>query len=154
MKAAEITDALIEQLTTKQPRHARVNYANGDMVGHTGHLEAAVLAVQTVDVCLARVLPVIDALQGALIVTADHGNADEMFERDKQGFARDAKGRLCPKTSHTLNAVPFYVHGAAVPGLRIDPSVARPTLANVAATVLQLMGYERPEGYAPGLLQP
>jgi 2,3-bisphosphoglycerate-independent phosphoglycerate mutase len=154
MKAAEITDAVIDALKTGKIGAGRLNYANGDMVGHTGHRDAAVLAVETVDLCLARLLPVIAKLEGVLLVTADHGNADEMFERDKQGFARDAKGRLCPKTSHTLNAVPFYVHGAAVPGLRIDPSVARPTLANVAATVLQLMGYERPEGYAPGLLQP
>jgi len=153
MKAAEITDTLIEQLTTHTPRHARVNYANGDMVGHTGHLEAAVLAVQTVDLCVGRLLPVIEALRGALIVTADHGNADEMFERDKEGFSRDETGRLRPKTSHTLNPVPFYVHAPALATLRIDASVHRPTLANVAATVLQLMGYQAPEAYAPGLLE-
>ena len=93
-------------------RHARINYANGDMVGHTGNLDAAVIAVEAVDLSLARIIPVIEKLDGALIVTADHGNCDEMFEVDtKSGdFKRDAAGHLRAKTSHTLNAVPCYVY--------------------------------------------
>ena len=154
MKAAEITDALIAQLRTGRIRHARLNFANGDMVGHTGKLEAAVTAVQVVDLCLGRMLPVIAQLQGALIVTADHGNADEMFELDDKTKQPklDARGRRAAKTSHTLNPVPFYVYAPNAPQLRIDPSVARPRLANVAATVLQLMGYRAPEDYERGLL--
>jgi 2,3-bisphosphoglycerate-independent phosphoglycerate mutase len=154
MKAAEITDALIEQLTTGGFRHARLNFANGDMVGHTGKLEPAVVAVETVDLCLGRLLPVIAKLQGALLVTADHGNADEMFERDAKtgAFQLDAAGRRRSKTSHTLNPVPFYVYAPSLPELRIDGAVKRPRLANVAATVLQLLGYRAPEGYEPGLL--
>jgi len=154
MKAAEITDALIDELKKGELRHARLNYANGDMVGHTGHREAAVIAVEAVDLCLGRLLPVIDALQGALIVTADHGNADEMFEYDKQGqIAVDKSGRRKAKTSHTLNRVPLYVYA---PGahVRIDPSVAKPRLANIAATTFQLMGYAAPDDYEPGLLLP
>ena len=154
MKAAEITDALIDDLKLGKTRHARVNFANGDMVGHTGHLEAAITAVQCVDLCLGRILPVIDALGGALIATADHGNADEMFELDPKTktFAVDARGERRKKTSHTLNQVPFYVHAKTLPELRMDKNVARPSLANVAATVLQLLGYAAPDGYAPGLL--
>jgi 2,3-bisphosphoglycerate-independent phosphoglycerate mutase len=153
MKAAEITDAILAELRTGELRHARFNYANGDMVGHTGKLDAVVLAVEAVDLCLARLLPVIASLKGALIVTADHGNADEMFERDSKthGFALDTTGKRKNKTSHTLNRVPFYVYAPSV-NLRIDTTVSRPTLANVAATTLQLMGYSAPSLFEPGLL--
>lgn len=154
MRAAEIADTLIEQLVGGGLRHARLNFANGDMVGHTGKLDAAVLAVESVDLCLGRILPVIAKLRGALIVTADHGNADEMFELDPKTKqpTRDAQGRRSAKTSHTLNPVPFYVYAPSAPGLRIDPGVTRPRLANVAATALQLMGYRSPSDYEAGLL--
>ena len=155
MKAAEITDALIAELKGGGFRHARLNFANGDMVGHTGKLESAVVAVEVVDLCLGRLLPVIAALEGALLVTADHGNADEMFERDPKtkAFQVDGEGRRRSKTSHTLNPVPFYVYAPSAPELRIDPAVKQPRLANVAATVLQLLGYRAPDDYEPGLLK-
>jgi 2,3-bisphosphoglycerate-independent phosphoglycerate mutase len=154
MKAAEITDALIAELRSGKFRHARLNYPNGDMVGHTGKLDAAVLAVESVDLCLGRLLPVIAELHGALIVTADHGNADEMYELDKKtkGFAVDAHGKRKAKTSHTLNPVPFHIYAPAAGALQIAKQVVRPTLANVAATTLQLLGYEPPAQFEPGLL--
>jgi 2,3-bisphosphoglycerate-independent phosphoglycerate mutase len=153
MRAAEITDALLEELQKGELRHARLNYANGDMVGHTGQRDAAVLAVESVDLCLGRIIPVIKQLQGALIVTADHGNADEMFEYDpkSKGFVTDKSGRRKAKTSHTLNPVPFYVYAPNV-SLRIDPTVKAPRLANVAATTLQLLGYQAPPDFEPALL--
>ena len=152
MKAAEITDRLIDELRTGRFRHARVNYANGDMVGHTGVRDAAVLAVEAVDLSLGRLLPVIQALGGAAIVTADHGNADEMIEFDKKtkALARDASGRLRPKTSHTLNPVPLHIVGAAGLTLAEVPGAG---LANIAATVLHLLGFAAPEGYSPSLLR-
>jgi len=154
MKAAEITDATIAALVSGQHRCLRINYANGDMVGHTGVLESAVLAVQVVDLCLARLLPVVEKLGGAMIITADHGNADEMFERDKKSGApkRNAEGRIAAKTSHTLNRVPLHVFA---PGydLAIDESLTQRGLANVAATTFHLLGYERPDGYEPSLLR-
>jgi 2,3-bisphosphoglycerate-independent phosphoglycerate mutase len=153
MKAAEITDALITELESGRYRHARLNYANGDMVGHTGHLQASIQAVEAVDLQLGRLLPVIERLGGALLVTADHGNADCMFELDKKtGLpALDEEGRPRPKTSHTLNAVPFHVFA---PGQRValDGRLARTGLDNVAATVLDLLGYRAPDDYAPSLL--
>ncbi|HEX4352681.1 MAG TPA: 2,3-bisphosphoglycerate-independent phosphoglycerate mutase, partial [Polyangiales bacterium] len=155
MKAAEITDVLVDALQTGDMRLARFNYANGDMVGHTGKRDAAVQAVEAVDLCLGRLIPLIAKQKGALIVTADHGNCDEMFELDAKthAFSVDARGRRKAKTSHTLNRVPFYVYA---PGhsLKIDGSIARPTLANVAATAMQLLGYDRPAGFEPGLLLP
>ena len=152
MKAAEITDRLIEELCAGRFRHARLNYANGDMVGHTGHLVASVIAVEAVDLQLGRLLRVIARLGGALIVTADHGNCDDMFERGKGGdVLLDEEGRPKPKTSHTLNRVPFYVYAPGA-DLRLAAAVAEPGLANLAATVLQLLGFEAPADYAPSLL--
>lgn len=156
MKAAEITDRLIEELQTGRYRHARVNYANGDMVGHTGHHAAAIQAVEAVDLQLARLMPVIQRLGGALVVTADHGNADCMFEFDKKtgGPALHADGRTKAKTSHTLNAVPLHVFA---PGAKLVLNAAAntkaaPGLANLASTVLSLLGYDAPEDFEPTLI--
>jgi 2,3-bisphosphoglycerate-independent phosphoglycerate mutase len=154
MKAAEITDTLIAELQKGELRHARLNYANGDMVGHTGNRDAAVIAVEAVDMCLGRLIPVIKKLDGALLVTADHGNADEMFEYDKQGaIAVDKQGHRKAKTSHTLNRVPLYVYAPSAQ-LRIDSSVRAPRLANIAASTLQLMGYQPPSDFEAGLILP
>jgi 2,3-bisphosphoglycerate-independent phosphoglycerate mutase len=153
MKAAEITDQLIRALSSQKYRHLRVNYANGDMVGHTGFRDAAVQAVEAVDLSIGRLLPVIQKLQGALIVTADHGNADEMFEVDKHGSIKhDKQGKPLVKTSHTLNQVPMLLYA---PGheFEIDPNVEQPGLSNVAATVFSLLGYRAPEGFTPSLLR-
>ncbi len=152
MKAAEITDRLIAELQTGRFRHARLNYANGDMVGHTGDREASVVAVEAVDLQLGRLLPVIASLRGALIVTADHGNCDDMFERGRDGgILLDEEGRPRPKTSHTLNRVPFYVYAPSAK-IALSQRMGTPGLANLAATVLQLLGFGAPEGYAPSLL--
>jgi 2,3-bisphosphoglycerate-independent phosphoglycerate mutase len=155
MKAAEITDVTLAALRRAGLRHARINYANGDMVGHTGNLDASVIAVEAVDLSLGRIIPMIEKLEGALIVTADHGNCDEMFELDKKSgdFKRDAEGHLRNKTSHTLNPVPCYIYVPGEHTLRLDDRVESPGLANVAATTLELLGYDRPEGYEPSLLR-
>jgi 2,3-bisphosphoglycerate-independent phosphoglycerate mutase len=154
MKAAEITDRLIEELRTGRHRHARINYANGDMVGHTGTLEPAIIAIEAVDLQLARILPVIRELDGALLVTADHGNADEMFEKDKKtgAIAKDESGKPRAKTSHTLSPVPCHLYAPGHPALRFAPDREDGGLANVAATVLHLLGFAAPEGYLPSLL--
>jgi 2,3-bisphosphoglycerate-independent phosphoglycerate mutase len=157
MKAAEITDTLTAELRTGKHRFARVNYANGDMVGHTGSFDATVVAVETVDLQLARLLRVIEELQGILIVTADHGNADEMFQRDKSGrVARDRKtGQAMIKTSHTLNPVPFLIHDPARSDrYEIDPArAATAGIANVTATCLELLGLTPPDDLEPSLLR-
>ena len=160
MKAAEITDCIIEELVSGRHRHARLNYANGDMVGHTGDRDAAVLAVEAVDLQIGRLVPLIEKMQGALLVTADHGNADCMFEFDKKtGKPKtDTAGLVAPKTSHTLNPVPMYIYA---PGeklslsrdaLPVEGPANRVSLGNVAATVLQLMGFRAPDDYLKSLL--
>jgi 2,3-bisphosphoglycerate-independent phosphoglycerate mutase len=157
MKAAEITDRLIAELRTGKHRFARVNYANGDMVGHTGSFDATVIAVETVDLQLARLARAVEELQGILVVTADHGNADEMFQRDKSGkITRDKKtGQPVVKTSHTLNAVPFLIHDPARSDrYEIDPArVATAGIANVTATCLELLGLTPPDDLEPSLLR-
>ena len=154
MKAAEITDALIEALRSGVYRHARVNYANGDMVGHTGKLEATKLAVECVDLQLARLLPVIRELGGALLITADHGNADDMIERDKKSgsLVQNADGSFRAKTSHSLNAVPCFLYAPTHPDLHFRED-ATAGLSNVAATVVELLGYTPPITFRTSLLK-
>jgi 2,3-bisphosphoglycerate-independent phosphoglycerate mutase len=157
MKAAEITDALLEAVETGTYPFLRVNFANGDMVGHTGVMEAAVASVEAVDMNLARILEAVAARQGIVIVTADHGNSEEMFELDKKTgeFKLDENGRRKVRTSHTLNPVPFTIVDFAFDGeYRLAESVERPGLSNVAATVLFFLGYRAPEGYDPALVEP
>jgi 2,3-bisphosphoglycerate-independent phosphoglycerate mutase len=155
MKCAEITDALIDAVRSGKYRYLRVNYANGDMVGHTGNFEAAVTAMQGLDLQLARLIPVILAANGTAIITADHGNADEMYELDKKGnVTRDAEGRTKAKTAHTLNPVPFVlISGEDNPGYKLRQDLPAAGLSNIAATVLNLLGYEAPEDYDPSLIE-
>ncbi len=157
MKAAEITDRLIAELRTGKHRFARVNYANGDMVGHTGAFEATVLAVATVDLQLARLAKVVEELQGILVVTADHGNAEEMMQRDKAGRVQRDKqtGQPVVKTSHSLNPVPFMIHDPARSDrYEIDPARASGAgIANVTATCIELLGFVPPDDLEPSLLR-
>jgi 2,3-bisphosphoglycerate-independent phosphoglycerate mutase len=123
------------------------------MVGHTGFLEPTVQAVAAVDLSLGRLIPVVHRLGGAMIVTADHGNVDEMFLRDKAGQPiLGADGRPRPKTSHTLSPVPLHVYAPGTT-LALDASVKHPGLANLAATCLTLLGLSRPDGYEPSLIR-
>lgn len=154
MKAAEITDRTIEELLTGRYRHARINYANGDMVGHTGHHRSATEAVEAVDLQIGRLLPVIEKLQGALIVTADHGNADCMFMLDrKSGEPILAEGGD-PKvmTSHTLNPVPLHVYAPAH-DLSLRQGPVPSGLSSLAATVLHLLGFRAPPDYSTSLIK-
>jgi 2,3-bisphosphoglycerate-independent phosphoglycerate mutase len=157
MKAAEITDRLMAELATGRHRFARVNYANGDMVGHTGNFEATRIAVEVIDLQLTRLAAEVDRLGGILVVTADHGNADEMFQLGKGGeVLRDGvTGRPVVKTSHTLNPVPFLIHDPRRGDrYEIDPQRASGAgIANVTATCLELLGFEPPEDYERSLLR-
>ncbi|MEA5026881.1 MAG: 2,3-bisphosphoglycerate-independent phosphoglycerate mutase [Erysipelotrichaceae bacterium] len=130
MKAAEITDELIKAIESKEFDFLRCNYPNGDMVGHTGNYQATLIGVETVDLCLARIISACAKTDSILLVTADHGNADEMYEKRKND-----SDPIKPKTSHTLNKVPFIVYNADVK--MKDGSFG---LANVASTVVDLLG--------------
>lgn len=156
MKAAEITDAAIAALrAAPDTRFVRLNYPNGDMVGHTGNLEAAIIAVEATDLCLGRLLEVIEELDGAAIVTADHGNADQMFQIDKKTgeFVRDAAGVPVPMTAHTLNPVPAWVFAPSIQSRLVETDLDVRRLSNVASTALLLLGFEPPADMDPPLIR-
>src|SRR5437763_7558919 len=118
------------------------------MVGHTGSFDATVIAVEAVDLELARLAKAIAELQGILVVTADHGNADEMYQRDKHGrVQRDKQGQPIAKTSHTLNRVPFLIHDPMRRDrYELDPARCETAgIANVTATCLELLDFEPPD---------
>ena len=146
MKCAEITDTMIEMLRSGEYKYLRCNYPNGDMVGHTGSMEATRISVEALDLQLARLLPVIDEMGGVAIITADHGNADEMYELDKKTGAakRSSDGKPKAKTSHTLNPVPCYIYDNFNAD-KYEVVEGNYGLSNVAATSLNLLGYEAPE---------
>jgi 2,3-bisphosphoglycerate-independent phosphoglycerate mutase len=156
MKAAEITDKVIEVVQGGEFRFIRLNYANGDMVGHTGDLDSAIIAGETVDLCVGRLLEEVEKKKGIAVITADHGNLEEMFEINKKSgdFKIEKKtGKPQKKTSHTTNQVPFIIFD---PGYRDEYRLAEhenPGLANVAATLLMLLGYDPPDGYMPSLIK-
>lgn len=156
MKAAEIVDATLSALQTGQYKHARINLPNGDMVGHTGNFDAAVMACEIVDLTLGKLLRGIAHLGGAALITADHGNCEQMYETDKKtGIVLcDESGRPQPKTSHTLYPVPmsFFDPHQQRPG-GIDPLMTDAGLANVPATILDLLGFKAPSDYRPSLLK-
>ncbi|HEY3451398.1 MAG TPA: 2,3-bisphosphoglycerate-independent phosphoglycerate mutase [Myxococcales bacterium] len=154
MKAAEITDALIAEIQSGGRAFLRVNFANGDMVGHTGDFFAARQAVETVDLCLGRIIPAVKAAGGICIITADHGNADEMYEQDKKGNVKTENGRPKAKTSHTLNPVPAIVYDPSFAGeWELDKAVTKPGLANLTATLLTLLGFQPPADYLPSIVK-
>jgi len=127
MSAPEVTEECLRQLAEGRFDFVIVNYANADMVGHTGVIPAAVKAVETVDACVGRVVDAVLAAGGVCLVTADHGNADNMLEPDGS-----------PNTAHSTNPVPFV---ATVPGVRVRPGGG---LADIAPTVLALLGLPQP----------
>ena len=155
MKCAEITDKLIECLESGKYRYLRVNYPNGDMVGHTGSLEATICSMEALDLQLARVLAVVERLHGVAIITADHGNADEMAELDKKTHEpkKNADGSYKSKTSHTLNRVPCILYNASGKELGLREDLGGFGLSNVAATMVNLMGYKAPDMWDESMLE-
>ena len=154
MKAGEITDVILDSIHGHKHDFIRANYPNGDMVGHTGDLLAVEIAVETVDLCLGRLIPAIQQTNGILIVTADHGNADEMFALDKDhNPKRDENGNPKSKTSHTLNPVPCYIFDPGGTGkLRLTDD-GRLGISSLAATVIHCLGYQAPSDYDPAIVE-
>lgn len=131
MSAYEVTDMLINDLETNPKDLIVLNFANPDMVGHTGVFEAAVKAVETVDICLGKVLDKIKSLGGVAFITADHGNAEQMFD--------DLGG---PFTAHTTNKVPFVMVDDVNKNIKLRDGGR---LCDFAPTILEVMGLEKPE---------
>ena len=147
MKCAEITDKLIECLESGKYNSLRVNFPNGDMVGHTGNILATRCSMEALDLQLKRILDVVDKLEGVALITADHGNADEMYEVDKKGNPKaDKNGNFKAKTSHTLNPVPFIIYDNYYQDkYTVKADNGEFGLSNVAATAVNFLGFEAPE---------
>ena len=143
MKATEITDKVIEAIKSHQYGFIRCNYPNGDMVGHTGNLDATEIAVESVDLQLARVKKVVDEENCILLVTADHGNSDQMLEKNK-------KGKVEVRTAHSLNPVPFIIYDKDE---RHEMKEGAFGLANVAPTVVGLMGLKPYDSWEESMLK-
>ena len=156
MKCAEITDKLIEALESGKYDCLRVNFPNGDMVGHTGSLEATICSMEALDLQLGRILNVVDKVGAVALITADHGNADEMAEVDKKTGApkRNKDGSLKAKTSHTLNKVPCILYdNVTADAYTVKEDDGHFGLSSVAGTVVNLLGYEKPEMWDDSLIE-
>ena len=135
MKSAEITDKVLEAIASEEYGFIRCNYPNGDMVGHTGDFNSTIIGVESVDLGLTRIIKAMDEHDFTLIVTADHGNADDMIEKTKSG-------KLQPKTAHSLNPVPFIIYDKETSYTILDGTYG---LSNVAPTIAKMMGLDIPE---------
>ena len=156
MKCAEITDKLIDAMRSGKYPSMRVNFPNGDMVGHTGSLEATICSMEALDLQIARLLKVVDELEGVALITADHGNADEMYEVDKKtGSPKQNKdGSYKAKTSHTLNPVPFIIYDNFYSDkYTVKEDKGTFGLSDVAATAVNLLGYEAPDMWDESIIE-
>ena len=156
MKCAEITDKLIECIESGKYKYLRVNVPNGDMVGHTGSLLATRCSMEALDIQLARIIAAVDKAKGVALITADHGNADEMYEIDKKsGMPKaDKNGNYKAKTSHTLNPVPCIIYDNFYSDkYSVKNDEGNFGLSNVAATMVNLMGYEAPDMWDESIIK-
>ena len=153
MKSAEITDKVVNAIESGEYGMIRLNYPNGDMVGHTGVYQAVLVSLGALDIAVKRVREALEKVGGVLIITADHGNADDMLEHDKAGNAKyDDNGNICAKTSHSLNPVPCIIYDPANKGEYKKELKAGLGISSLAATCIELLGYEAPEFYDSSVL--
>jgi len=153
MKCAEITDAVIKALKSGKYDFIKLNYPNGDMVGHTGIYQAVVCSMEAMDLQLARLKTAVESVGGILILTADHGNADDMFEHEKNGAVkRKADGSPKAKTAHSLNPVPFILYDPSYAGEYSKDLRSGLGISSVAATCIELLGFEAPADYDPSII--
>lgn len=143
MKSAEVTDDLIAAVESGKYGFLRCNYPNGDMVGHTGNMDATIVGVESVDLGLTRLLKVCDKVGATVLITADHGNADEMCEKNK-------KGETQVRTAHSLNRVPFIIYDNEKVYKIKEGSFG---LANVAGTVATILGLKAPDCWEDSMIE-
>ena len=156
MKSAEITDYVLTAIRENKFRFIRLNYPNGDMVGHTGVYQATQIGVEAVDLCLGRLLPALREAGGILVISADHGNADDMYEHKKKTgevVINPETGNIKVKTAHSLNPVPAIIYdpeGTAQLTLSDRQGLG---ISSLAATCLRLLGFAPPEDYDPSVIE-
>ena len=145
MSAFEIRDKIIPEIKKGDVDFICLNFANPDMVGHTGNFEATVQTMETIDQCTQQIVNTILKEKGIAIILADHGNADEMFTL-KNGVKEI-------KTAHSLNKVPFAILDSRNNTSYTSSKIQNAGLANVASTICNLLGYTEPQDYQPSLIK-
>jgi 2,3-bisphosphoglycerate-independent phosphoglycerate mutase len=162
MQCAVIADAVIDAITNSNGDHIRLNFPNGDMVGHTGVYQAVICSMEAMDIQIGRIRKAVDAAGGILLITADHGNSDDMFEHDKKtgAVSRKADGSPKAKTSHSLNPVPCILYDPESRGeydqsALIDKNADGQPLgiSSIAATCIELLGFIPPADYDRSVLK-
>ena len=147
MKCAEITDRVIEVIEQGEYQMIKLNFPNGDMVGHTGVFQAVLASLESMDLQIGRIKKAVEKAGGILILTADHGNSDDMYEHKKDKLVLKENGKPKAKTSHSLNPVPFLVYDPDYSGEYSRELNEGLGISSVAATCMGLLGYEAPEDY-------
>ena len=154
MKCAEITDKVVEAIEGGEYDFIRLNYPNGDMVGHTGIYDAVLVSMGALDLCVARLVKAVEKAGGAMILTADHGNSDDMFEHDKNGNVKhDEKGEIRRKTSHSLNPVPCVIYDPTNEERGNAELAEGLGISSISATCAELLGFVPPETYDPSVFK-
>ena len=154
MKCAEITDAVVEAIESGKYGMIRLNFPNGDMVGHTGNMDAVLVSMEALDLCLGRIKNAVEKAGGVLVISADHGNADDMLEHGKDGKVKvDENGVPRRKTSHSLNPVPCIIFDPDFKGEYAKELNEGLGISSLAATCIELLGFNAPEGYDPSVLK-
>ena len=153
MKCAEITDEVIKAVQSGEYQFIKLNYPNGDMVGHTGIYQAVLCAMEGMDLQIGRLKKAIDAAGGVLLLTADHGNADDMYEHTKKGeVSMKEDGTPRAKTSHSLNPVPFIVYDPTYKGEYDQDLNTGLGISSIASTIFNLLGFDPPEDYDKSII--
>ena len=154
MKSAEITDQIIDAIESGKYDMIRLNYPNGDMVGHTGSYQAVLVAMGSLDIAVKRVRQAVEKAGGILVISADHGNADDMYEHTKDGEIKRGKdGKISAKTSHSLNPVPCIIFDPSSKGEYKHELKSGLGISSLAATCMELLGYEAPDFYDSSVLE-
>lgn len=155
MKCAEIADYVLDAIGSGKYSFIRLNFPNGDMVGHTGVFQAVVCGLEGMDLQIGRIKEAVEKAGGILILTADHGNSDDMFEHDKKTgkVTLDANGEPKVKTSHSLNPVPCVIYDPEYKGEYKTALRGGLGISSLAATCIELLGYEPPADYDPSVLE-
>ena len=153
MKCAEITDAVVEAIESGKYDMIRLNFPNGDMVGHTGSMDAVLVSMEALDLCLGRIKEAVENAGGVLVISADHGNADDMYEHKKDGsLKKDGEGNVARKTSHSLNPVPCIVYDPEFKGEYESTLREGLGISSLGATCIELLGFKAPKEYDPSVL--
>jgi 2,3-bisphosphoglycerate-independent phosphoglycerate mutase len=154
MKSAEITDTLCAAIRSGSYDFLRINYPNGDMVGHTGIYESTIIAVESVDIGIKRIVQAVRETGGILLISADHGNCDDMYEHEKKtgAVAVDENGKKRAKTSHSLNPVPCILYDPEYAGDYSQELCAGLGISSLAATCMALLGLMPPADYDPAVI--